>query len=335
MIIREAYELKKILDSFLGDSKQELNDSYQLEYPCPRCHEMHGSGEDKKFNLSVSLSKGKFQCWKCSQYDDEMKGSIFKLFKLYGSDALANQYKETLRALRSSRDYQISFSDEDFSIGKSEENDESKSLPKNYRRFTENGRNDKRALEYLTKRGIGWDIINEYSIGYTVYDETLKKISSRIIIPSFDSAHQINYWTGRDYLELDKRQKYFNPQAQRKSIIFNEDKIQWDADITLCEGPFDSIVIPNSIPLLGKVLKPSFKIYQDIYKKANANINIFLDGDAVDDAIKIYDMLNHGRLKDKIRLVEVKPELDPSKIYELYGKKGIIEALRGAKKHGQ
>ena len=75
---------------------------------------------------------------------------------------------------------------------------------------------------------------------------------------------KLNYWTGRDFLGYDKRQKYFTPQVERKDIIFNEEKIQWDADVTLVEGPFDHIVVPNSIPLLGKVLKTDFKIYQEI-----------------------------------------------------------------------
>lgn len=327
MILKEAHQLKKILDSFLGESKQELNDSYQLEYPCPRCRDQHGSGEDRKYNLSVSISKNKFQCWKCSQYDDEMKGNIFRLIRLFGNEQLLKEYKDTLRELRSSRDYQIHFDGSDFGEEIVQTEDESKCLPKNYRRFIENGKNDRKALAYLKKRGIGWDIINEYSIGYTTYDETLKKVSSRIIIPSFDAEHRVNYWTGRDFLGLDKRQKYFNPKAERKSIIFNEDKIQWDADITLCEGPMDSIVFPNFIPLLGKTLKPSFKVYQDVMKKANGNVNIWLDNDAIDDAEKIYNLLNHGRLKGKIRIVTNDDIKDPSEVYEKQGKNGVIQCL--------
>ena len=91
-------------------------------------------------------------------------------------------------------------------------------------------------------------------IGYTTYDTTQKQVSSRIIIPSFNEYGELNYWTGR-FTKLKHRQKYYNPIIERKDIIFNEEHIQWDADITLVEGPFDHIVVPNSIPLLGKALK--------------------------------------------------------------------------------
>ena len=33
MIPQEIYKLKSILDSFLGDSKKDLDDSFQLQYP--------------------------------------------------------------------------------------------------------------------------------------------------------------------------------------------------------------------------------------------------------------------------------------------------------------
>ena len=100
-----------------------------------------------------------------------------------------------------------------------------------------------------------------------------------IIIPSYNALGELNYWVGRDYLppmrnEHSKvlngvsqiiphtysRLKYDNPKVEKKNIIFNEEKIQWDADITLVEGPFDHIVVPNSVPLLGKALNKEYKL---------------------------------------------------------------------------
>ena len=133
-------------------------------------------------------------------------------------------------------------------------------------------------------------------------------------------------------MEKKSVQKYYNPKAERKTIIFNEDKIQWNADITLVEGPFDHIVVPNSIPLLGKALNKEFKLYWDLLTKANANINIFLDGDAPETALSLYKALNHGRLYNHIRFVPVRKDLDPSAIYEYGGRKGIIEHLKMAYK---
>jgi len=186
-------------------------------------------------------------------------------------------------------------------------------------------------MEYLSKRGIGWDIIEKYNLGYTEYVKDDFMPSYRVYIPSYDKYGDLNYWTGRDYLDRKGVVKYYNPKVERKNIIFNEEKLQWDADITIVEGPFDHIVVPNSVPLLGKVLNKDFTLFWEIIKNANANINIFLDGDAFESVKSIYKELNHGDLYNRIRFIPVAEDLDPSKIYELYGYKGIVECLNSAK----
>lgn len=332
MIPQEIHKLKSILDSFLGDSKKDLDDTFQLQYSCPRCREENGNSENRKFNLEISLSKQLFNCWKCSSVHDEMHGSILKLIKIYGNESILKEYKETIYTLRQSKLYEVSFDKDDFNIDTTVFERETVKLPSNFRKFNRGAYNASKAMDYLFNRGITWDIIEEHNIGYTTYDENNKQVSSRIVIPSFNKFGELNYWTGRDFLNFDKRQKYFNPQVERKDIIFNEEKIQWDADITLVEGPFDHIVVPNSIPLLGKSLKTDFKLYQELIYKANANILIFLDSDASEDVKKLYKLLNHNKLYNKIRYVPVKNDLDPAKIFELYGYKGIVNHLRKAEK---
>lgn len=334
MIPQEIQKLYGILCSFLGDSKNELDETYQLQFGCPRCTENKGGGESHKYNLEVNLRKGVFQCWSCAQHDDEMHGSITKLIKLYGSDALLYEYKETVNALKSTRLYELKFDKNDFDTESTNSDNIKVTLPLNFRQLSEKDKysyDERRALEYLFSRGIGWDIIKKHSIGYTIYDENNKLESSRIVLPSHNKYAELNYWTGRDITKIKGRQKYANPNVIRKDVIFNEDLLSWDCDVTLVEGPFDHIVVPNSIPLLGKALKKDFKIYQDIMLKANANVNIFLDGDAYEDVKKIYKLLNHGRLYGKVRYIPTSEELDPSLIYEKFGKKGIISHLRNAR----
>lgn len=333
MIPQEIYKIKELLDSFLGKSKNDIGDSYQLQYSCPRCVEISGNKEKIKFNLEINIKKGVFQCWKCCSHDDDMHGSIKKLIKLYGNDDIYNLYKENIYSLRQSKLFELNFNKNDFNIDNDIILNNNIDFPKSFVPFEKNKSNSQKALDYLFKRNIGWDIIEKYNIGYTRYDENNKQASSRIIIPSYNIYDELDYWTGRDFTQLDKRQKYFNPKVERKNLIFNEGKINWDADVTLVEGPFDHIVVPNSIPLLGKVLKEDFKLYQTIRLKANSFINIFLDDDAFDDVVKIYNLLNHGKLHGKIRYIPIDKSsgLDPSKIYELYGKKGIIHYLKNAK----
>ena len=331
MIPSEIHKIKSLLDSFLGESKYDLSDSYQLEYPCPRCVEKYGRNEALKYNLSVNLRKQMFQCWKCVSEDDDMHGSITKLIKLYGNEKILDEYRQCIKELRESSLYKLSFNEDDFNIDYKQAVKEDLSFPKTFKRLIKGGYgNNPKALSYLQERGIGWDIIEKYGIGYTRYDSENPYLSNRIIIPSHDKYGDLNYWTGRDFSGKAK-QKYFNPNVERKDIIFDEDMVQWDADITLVEGPFDHIVVPNSIPLLGKVIKKGFKLYDELINNANANINIFLDADAKETAMKTYSLLNHGNLYGKIRIINSSGDMDPSQIYQKYGTLGIIEYLKRAK----
>lgn len=330
MITEEIKRLKSILDAILGEPKQELDDSLQLEYPCPCCVEKYGNGEIRKYNLSISLLKQKFNCWKCSSEGDDMHGSIVKLIKKYGNETLLSDYRNIIKSIRESELYKLNFSNDDFNIDTSIIEKEELKLPKDFKFFKKNEGYYYPAFKYLENRGIGWDIIEKYHLGYTAKSEDNKKSSFRVFIPSYDAFGELNYWVGRDYIPNSYRMKYDNPKLEKKDIIFNEDKIQWDADITLVEGPFDHIVVPNSIPLLGKALNQGYKLYWELLLKANANINIFIDSDAKSTAIEIYKLLNHGRLYDRVRYVPVDGDDDPSSLYQKGGYKKIAEHLKNA-----
>lgn len=332
-MIEEIKKLKGILDSILGEPKNDLDSSMELEYPCPRCIEKYGNGETRKNNLSLSLSKNKFQCWKCaSEGDTDMKGSVLKIIRMYGNERLLSEYKSIVHSIRESEMYKLHFHDSDFNIEMPAiANDELK-LPSSFKRFKQGEPYRKSAIEYLVKRGIGWDIIEKYGIGYTEGEDDLanKKYSYRIIIPSYDHYGELSYWVGRDYIPNSTRIKYANPKVEKKSIIFNEEKIQWDADVNIVEGPFDHIVVPNSIPLLGKSLTMDSKVYWDITTRCNAKCNIFLDADAYQTAKEIYKLLNHGRLYNKVRIVPVEGDEDPSSLYQSGGYRKIAEHLANA-----
>lgn len=317
---------QNLMASFLGDPKNDITNEGQLQFPCPRCIEEKGTREISKYNLEVNIFKG-FQCWSCCSMDDEMKGSISKLIKLYGNNEILKEYHDLIISMRNEPLYQIHFEKTFEPLLKKETQ-----LPKIFRPLIKEKYIPKNVQEYIENRGINWDIIKKHNMGYTPFDANFKQVSSRIILPSYNEYGELNYWTGRDYTGIKGRQKYFNPKVERKDLIFNEDMIQWDADITLVEGPFDHIVVPNSIPLLGKVLTPEYKIYRSLFEKANAKINIFLDGDAYPSVVKIYKLLNTGRLRDKIRYIPIQGTEDPSEIFKVCGNKGIIEYLGNSQK---
>lgn len=336
-MINELEKLYAILVSFLGEAKSGFSEhNLELEFPCPCCIDREGNGEARKYNLAVNLQKQVFQCWKCSSMGEPMKGSIVKLIRLYGNEELLERYKEIIRSIHESELYKLHFSDKDFNIDTSIVTKEDLKFPDSFQYFDRNKTNYRPALKYLLDRGLTWDIIEKYKIGYTLREEELKnkKYSYRVIIPSFNALGELNYWVGRDYLPKSNvyiyRTKYANPKAEKKEIIFNEEKVQWDADITLVEGAFDHIVVPNSIPLLGKALDKDYKLYWDLITNANAKVNIFLDSDAYETVKEIYKFLNHGRLYNKVRYIPVEGDEDPSSLFQNGGYKEIARHLANA-----
>ena len=335
-MIENLQRMLDILSSFLGKPKNDyidINGNLSFEFNCPKCAEENNNIEDNKYNLSITLSKGGgiFQCWKCSTHHDEMKGKIYKLFKLYGNESLWHEYKEYVNNIRSSELYKLHFNNDDFLLQNNTELENELDFPKTFVSLKQ--KKNYKALEYLRKRGIDWSIIDKYNIGFTEWDKESPYLSNRIVIPSYNEFDELNYWTGRDFSGKAK-QKYQNPKIERKNIIFNEKLINWDSDIVLCEGPFDAIVLPNAIPLLGKSINEDFKIYQALYERANANIIIFLDGDEVGEkaSLELYKKLNVGNLYNRLRKVNNNTMLDPSEIYSKWGKKGILYYLNHSQK---
>ena len=123
MINNDIEKMVEILSTFLGEPKsRECGDSYQFQFPCPRCVEKEGENESSKNNLEINIKSSVFNCWKCSSSgDDEMKGKISKLFKLYGNEELWDAYKECLNNIRNSELFLIDFSKGDFNTNDSED----------------------------------------------------------------------------------------------------------------------------------------------------------------------------------------------------------------------
>lgn len=185
---------------------------------------------------------------------------------------------------------------------------------------------------FLERRCITQAMVDIYHLGYTKWENEELNIRSRIIVPSYDSKGNLNYWVGRDFTGYDKRQKYLNAKADRKSVIFNEGLIEWDGDIILVEGIIDSLVVPNCIPLMGKQLYKDSRLYEMLHKRANGSVYICLDNDTnIDETKRIYSLLNKGRLRGKVRYIRMDEYKDFGEIYEKGGKIGIINALTESK----
>ena len=320
-------KLITLLTSFLGNYGKHCGEWYSFNCPC--CAEISGVECDNKHNLEINVEPDKmiFHCWKCGE-SNEMKGRLSKLIKRYGGNILYNEYKEIINEYKSSQLYSLNMS---IDIDNDITNVEKLKLPTSYKPITKTDYKCKSAFDYLHNRGINWDLINKYNIGYTGNEYNIDfSMKNRIVIPSYNEYCDLNYWVGRDFTGKSKL-RYKNPKLEKKSFIFNEKYINWYEDITLVEGVFDHIVVPNSIPLLGKNLDNTFIHYNKLIEKSKSNINVFLDDDALSNAKKIYKLLNNTNLKNRIRLIECPNGYDASQIYQEFGSKGIVEILRSAK----
>ena len=157
-------------------------------------------------------------------------------------------------------------------------------------------------MRYLKQRGITEEIIKEYRIGYTTDGD----FAFRVIIPSYDKEGELNYFIARSW--VPHKIKYKNPTIPKETIIFNEFNIDFDKDIYLVEGAFDMLFLENSIPLLGKNISPL--LFERLYNEANGEIHICLDGDAWDNAQKLFHELNGGRLYGKIKIIRPPKDRD-------------------------
>lgn len=326
-------KIYEILTDFLGESKQGgySNDNPQLQFNCPCCREENDGVPDGKFNLEVNLQIQRFHCWKCGDTDG-MKGKISYLIKRYGNSALYKSYINEIESIRRTSLYDFNlysgFTLEDII------EEAPLHLPKTYKKLNLNYA-PKRVREYCEKRNITQEIIDKFSIGYTTWDEEETSWRNRLIIPSYNTFGELNYFVGRDFTGKSKM-KYKNCDADKKEIVFQESKIDTDADIILVEGAIDCIYGPNTISMLGKTLTKDCELYRFLYQKANGRIIICLDNDTqIEETKKIYNLLNFGRLKDKIYYIQLNIFKDFGEIYEKYGKNGIITALKSAEQFNE
>lgn len=300
--------LVNILETFLGDVRKHNEEAEQIAFDCPACSEWANMPNgDGKGNLEVNYGRGIFRCWACSETNN-MSGPITKLLRRYGNARLMANY--LLIAPESATQKER----KEFIV----------TYPEGYKRLSNcTGKEHKYdiAMKYLKDRGITPEIIKEYNIGFT----TEGPFYNRIIIPSYDAEGKLNYFIARWFAPEFQKYKYINPEAEKEEIIFNENKINWDATIYIVEGVTDHIVIPNSIPLLGKYISP--KLLDLLHDKAKAKVVIVLDDDAHADAERLYRELNFGDLRGRIRVC-FPEDYDPSKLYEKFGYKGIITLLR-------
>lgn len=308
--------LIELLTNVLGDFRKHSVSKTQLAFNCPNCAAMQNVESDHKFNLEVSYGKGVYNCWSCGE-SCGTRGTISDLFYKFGD---RNDF-----ALYQNLGMQYEYVNKDGEI--IEHTDTNLFIPREYISLADKQSLGvyRKAYKYLSDRGITNEIIVKYNIGWC-YDG---KYADRILIPSVDEEGRWNYFTTR---AIDKtvKPKYLNCDADKSQIIFNEDMIDWDKWVFVVEGPFDHIVTPNSIPMLGKGIYPL--LHKTIYENANNKVVILTDPDAVEAGVKFYRQLDGGKLLGRVLINFLPTYYDPAKFFEKFGmeeyKKQLIKSYR-------
>lgn len=304
--------LVEILSEFLGEPRKHNESRGQISFDCPVCAEAKGLyGEtDGKGNLEVNYNRGFYKCWACYTTHDT-QGVIKNLIYKYGSRDNLKQYNLV------KPDYHYNSDDEEVREVRTE------SLPDGFKKLiprNEYANGYKASMSYLAKRGVTQKIIDKYNIGFI----NEGPYSNRVVIPSYHESGDVNYFIARSILYWIKP-KYMNSRTPKDDIIFNHSLINPNATIYLVEGPFDSIVVPNCIPLLG--LFVSDTLFQYLQSKAKANVVIILDGEAKKEADQVFKLLNTLKLYGRVKIIYLKEKFDMSLIYQKYGDKGLKAVL--------
>ena len=256
----ERQEVINILNDTLGIGTSMKND--EQAHHCPFCHH-------HKKKLQINLKTQQWHCWVCDAKGKRIQRllkrlnvnthKLKKIYEIYGDDYVvySNETEDEKIELRLPSEFKSLLKVPDGKIITAY----------------------KQALKYAKDRGITKEDIIRYNIGYCksgIY-------GGRIIIPSYDANNRLNYFIARSVFEEEKF-KYKNPPVSKDVIMF-ENQINWLEPITLVEGVFDAMAVKrNAIPLLGKFIPK--KLNDSIYKQGVSKINILLDEDAQQQALR-------------------------------------------------
>jgi len=280
----------------------------EVSFHCPICNlEM----EKKKLVVNLNRDSNRFgywHCWNCRESMGTGGKTIYSLFKKINTNQTSfSKLNELLSENHIKLHNTVEKKYDDIKLP-----NEFISLA--FKRFSPEYNN---AFSYLIKRGVTYNDIITYNIGYCesgIYGK-------RIIVPSYDENGLLNYFISRSYYKNAYR-KYKNPIVDKNSIIFFESHINYNFPLLLVEGVFDAIAAKrNAIPLIGKTIGTELR--KKIITNKIKTIYLSLDSDAIKTSIKyINEFMSNGI---EVKLVKLNKN-DPSDV----GYKNFIQLYNNA-----
>lgn len=274
------------LNKVLCQTPKLRKNGTQAMYFCPFCNH-------HKRKLEILLTDGKYHCWTCDISGLSIRTLLKKL----------NAPKDSYKIVDDIKSFHVKNTLDDMFSEKAVV-DVAKTLPEGFKSLI--NENDsieyKHAINYVKSRGISIYDIYRYNIGYCDSGE----YKNRVIVPSYDSNGDLNFFSGRDFYNKSWL-KYVNCTFSKNMIGF-EMLVDFNDPITLVEGSFDAIAVrKNCVPLFGKTVSQKLKL--KLLENKPPYVNIMLDNDALRDSVKICDFLIKNGIPAKLVKLEAK---DPS-----------------------
>ncbi len=292
--------LVDLIESAFGRGRLSKNNNFDVR--CPVCN----PSDPQKKKLSILLPSCACHCWVCGW----KARSIAPLLRKYGTQKHLEVYRE-LSGSNNTVDFSI--------IEKSQKIE----LPHNFQLLTLANIADpdvRAAWKYIHARGLTDKDAWYFKFG--ISNELRWK--RRVIMPSFDSSGELNYFIARAIDKITKP-KYDNPDVDKNPIVFNEINLNWNKRLVLCEGPFDLVKCPeNSTALLGSDLDERHEVFNKIVLH-NTPIALALDGDMWHKKMpKVVKKLQEYDID--VVVVDTRPWGDPGNMTKFEFDKALTEA---------
>ena len=293
-------DIISVLTEAFGQPASLRKGTTQLLFECPFCNRNDGI---KKLEVCIEGEKiGYCHCWRCN-FKTRFFGSLLK--KLNAPKHLRDKMFDLSGEVKKVRNYTRKTPLSDLR------------LPEEFLKLSNssNSIEYKNVISYLKRRNVGMDDIIRYNIGYCEEG----KFANHIIIPSYDLNNKLNFFIGRQYYDDESIYRYRKPDCDMNIVGF-ENLLNYKLDVNLVEGVFDAFAVRNNvIPLFGKY--PSKKLQEKLISNGVSRVNMILDDDAIEDAIKNCELFMKRGIN--IHLIKLNGK-DPSKL----GFKNVHKLIR-------
>jgi len=302
-VVHSLTDKLKFYESIFGRGRISGN-GLNFDVRCPIC----APADPTKKKLAIRTTDDACHCWVCGW----KARSLAPLLRKYGTQEHLNVYRElTGQGGRSDL------------VTAEVEKVQKIELPKDFRLLTLASEMDpdvKAAWRYVYSRGL--TDRDAWYFKFGVSDE--QRWKRRVIMPSFDSNGELNYFVARA-VDKDKKPKYDNPDVDKNPVVFNEINLDWNKRLVLCEGPFDMVKCPeNSTALLGSDLDERHEVFNKILLHGTP-VALALDGDMWQKKTpRIVKKLQEYNVD--VLVVDVRPWGDPGNMSKAEFEKALSEA---------